>query len=164
MKAILPTPNEYLLQHYNDARLEGNEIKCFTGLENKYRIIERNSNYLTVSDLSVLLKNCIYPIYLSGQIKIKEETEHILLKLANSENPFEFYTAINFINHEWVIKDSYIVPFEINFKNTVKTIMDRFPAMKKHIQKYNGLPFNREYVMLEIVEDIMKQDYFTVWI
>ena len=132
------TSSDYHLQSYLDAVDAGREIDCYN---NKIKFLERDSFMIGLTDMNVLWRQCIIPLYNMGDTDLPNRIHKIVNQLLETDDVVSIYCALSCIlAHHWcqIFPDC---PFKIDFDDTYERAKSAVLRNKKKFQKYDGPEF-----------------------
>jgi hypothetical protein len=124
-----------LVEAYNDQKLKD----CIIGENKDRRLYRNNSYYSDITDVGILLKNAIYPLFHAGYYEVVDKTREIIKELIKSNDPVEFFQVYNIIVSEELSKimgDD--IPVSLIDKGDVIRLVSRNAEMKSKLMDYNG--------------------------
>ena len=136
-----------LLQQYKNAMAAGREIDCYN---NKIIFCERDSFMIGLTDMNVLWRNCILPLYEEGDLDIPHRVENYVAKLLATDDVLSIYGALECIRTYLWLHIYPDFPFEIDFiqyldiaKQSILRNAEKFKHYKgKEFSSYLGTPFD----------------------
>ena len=144
---------------YQVAQRENDEKKCLVGSDKKYRITTKDSYFDNISDPDAIYEYCLYPLYLDGNIEIKNQIQEKLLEMANSNDVLEIFQVYNFIMSQDILCRIYTeVSFLIDFSNIIQILTSRMSTYEQEMKDYrkNGFEQYKESLWDNIQRIIRK--------
>ena len=154
-------PNTEMIDRYMKPYLnakEQNDIqKCFLGYDERFRVYNNDSFIKCLTDPEVLLEYVIYPLYLDGDLTVKQALIDTVLKFVDSANPIEFFQAFNYLcGEEMLLKVYKELPFVIFDKNIANRMINRLEQMKLPMQNYKKQDYGKYMnTMYDMVQEII---------
>ena len=145
---IYTLPNIQLIDKYTymyrKAEKDNKEKECLIGNNIKYRITTKDSYFVNISDTDAIYEYCLYPLYVNGDVKIKDNIQNRLLEMANSSDVLEIFQVYNFIISQDMLCKIYTkVPFLIDFSDIIKILVMRRPIYEQAMKIYRENGFER---------------------
>ncbi len=144
-------PNANLVNKYKnlfqDLEKGKNDKKCLIGSDIRYRITIQDSYFHNISDTDVIFEYCLYPLYVNGDIDIKNRIQKRLLEMANASDVLEVFQVYNFIMSQDMLCRIYTdVPFMIDFSDIINTLISKMGSYEQDMKEYraNGFDSYRE--------------------
>lgn len=148
---------------YEKAESDNNVIQCIIGIDSRYRIITKDSYFQNISDTDAIFEYCIYPVYLSGDVGIKERIEKKFMEMSNSNDVLEVFQVFRFImSQDMLCKIYEEIPFIIDFSSVIKVLMMRKGSYENEMKTYkkNGFEVYKESLWDNIQRIIRKSNTF----
>lgn len=149
---------------YMNAYDKGEHKKYYIGRDEKFRFLNQDSYIKTLTEPQAMYECVLYPLYINGKLEVKRDAIGIILELINSDDPIEFYQAMQFlITEQHMIERWADIPFVIFDKYMAKLLFERLPHMKdKLIECQEGDFAKCQKTMYEmVVETMIKNEFFT---
>ncbi len=131
--------SDYFLEQYLDAVNAGREIDCYN---NKIKFLERDSFMIGLTDMNILWKECIIPLYNMGDTDIPNRIHTIVNQLLETNDVVSIYCALSCIMAHYWCTAFPDCPFKIDFDDTYAAAKQAVLRNKKKFQKYDGPEFS----------------------
>lgn len=130
-----------LMQHFSEYYLNvmksGYEKYCLIGNEAKYRINVRDSILTKLTDPEVLIRYCLYPLFINGDKEISTRVESYLKELVESEDIICIYQVVKFIyTQDQFINGYEDLPLIINITEILPMLLEKIEKMSDDMRVF----------------------------
>ncbi|HEM5251590.1 NAD glycohydrolase toxin immunity factor [Streptococcus suis] len=163
MKDYQPVKTGWELEKYKQAIKEGKEDEVFLG-DGEFMIRHRESFFEGITDMEVLIRYCLFPLYEEGDRDIVRRTENILKDFVASGEINKLYQVLSYFSVQSSLIEHFTnLPFFIDISVYLRNILENVVnlANTKGDKKFSLIinwisqfPEFREYDN-EVVENIL---------
>lgn len=143
--------DERRIKTYLDARSQNSIDECFRG-DQSYKINDRSSYFSSITDIDVLIEHCLYPLYTTGDIQVKKETEEVLKNFSTSNrilDIYQFLTYLTYQREDVLINKSFA--FKIEFQTMIPDLIKSYLALDRETFQVED-----EKLMLDFIDRMVQ--------
>lgn len=123
MKEYQPVKTGWELEKYKRAIAENKEDEVFLG-DGEFMIRHRESYFEDITDIDILIRYCLFPLYEEGDVDIVCRTEKILKNFVASGEINKLYQVLLYFTVQSDLTERYKrIPFVIDIKEFVPSIL-----------------------------------------
>ena len=123
MKEYQPVKTGWELEKYKRAIAENKEDEVFLG-DGEFMIRHRESYFEDITDIDILIRYCLFPLYEEGDVDIVCRTEKILKNFVASGEINKLYQVLLYFTFQSDLTERYKrIPFVIDIKEFVPSIL-----------------------------------------
>lgn len=144
---------------YIKAREKNEQVKCYTGIEKEYRMINRESYYDNITDTEILLENCLYPIFNQEGGKVLLEINRIIDQMIDSDDVIQIFQVFNLIISQEIEMRLYSnLPFIIDFSDKLDRLFTKKSKLEYDLKTYKEYGFDMfKESIWEVIERICRK-------
>ncbi|HEM4129673.1 TPA: hypothetical protein U1W61_001389 [Streptococcus suis] len=125
MKDYQPVKTGWELEKYKQAIKEGKEEEVFLG-DGEFMIRHRESFFEGITDMEVLIRYCLFPLYEEGDRDIVRRTENILKDFVASGEINKLYQISQYFKiQKWLLSSYNNLPFIIELEQFVPIFFEK---------------------------------------
>ena len=130
---------DYYLDMYMSAMDAGREIDCYN---NKIVFCSLDTMTPGLTDMIIVWKYCILPLYEMGDLEIPVRVKKIVRELLKTDEVVAIYNAIECIRtYEWLTAISEQMTFQIDFSDIFPLVRAALRRNARKFKKYQGPEF-----------------------